>query len=289
MDRDLWVITFDHDDELFLLNKQIESLIYYENKLDYNIITNCTDHNKILEKMSDLGILGSLESAPFNYNIFSQTDFLSEKEINDQGYINQQLLKTQVYKKSNTNTHIILDCKNIILDSEILENLGPKVLLTRPHVFLGCYEYFTRLWHKGKQLPLRGASTPFIFEKSLLIELENYFESRQDFIKHFKRKYSITKKSTFKIMNEQNIPIRSVANCISEFYMYSLFEQKIRKNVSNTLDNNPRVLFQNSRKIDENLSYSKYNILAFHRKIVKKLGQEKSNQLIDYFLYKKWS
>ena len=93
MNRDLWVITFDNDDELFLLKKQIESLIYHKNKLDYNIITNCTDHNKILEKMSDLGILESLKSAPFDYNIFPQSEFLTEKEINDQSYINQQLLE----------------------------------------------------------------------------------------------------------------------------------------------------------------------------------------------------
>ena len=290
VDKDLWVVTFDDDEELFLLKKQIESLILWNYKLDYNIIINDSNHDKVVEKMRLCGILELIDAAKKNFNttIYERKDFISDKEAKDNGYISQQFLKLQVYKKSTKEQHIILDCKNIILDPNILYNLEPKVLLDAPQVFIGCYDYFTRIWHRGKHKPVRSPSTPFIFEKNILKKLEDFFVSRKNYIDIIHKSYPIKSLRAAKLAKKQRANKHRPSPHFSEFTVYSLFEQHIKEQsaISNTTDNNILILFQTSKKIDKSKDYSKYNILNIHRKSVSTLGQKKSEQLINYFLYK---
>ena len=281
MDRDIWTIVFNDNDELFLLKNQIISLIKFENTLSYNVIINETRSRETRLKMENLGIYDLLDKAPFKTCVYDAGDFLNKNEMHkSQGYINQQILKLQVYKKSPHIQHIILDAKDIACKKKPLEKFHPKRHLRRPNNFFGAYEHFMKKWYPdAKCIPVRPPSTPYLFKKQILKDLEESFGSREEYIEELKG-YYVPKTKFFRKLDKQINPDLQV-QCISEFFIYNLYEQKV-DHFYKEFTGSPIMHMQwLTCTEDDEKELGDASFISLHRKRVKVLGQEAAQKLID--------
>ena len=290
MNRDIWVVTFDDDAELFLLKKQIESLIIHSNKLTYNIIINSSlSHNKtVRKKMKQNGLYKLLETANFNYNIFKRSDFLAEGEhvtsLNRDDYIAQQLLKLQIYKKSQFKEHLVLDSKNILLNSKSLEINEPNEDISLPINFFACYEHFIKLWHKGNMIPVKGTFTPFLLKSNILESLELHFGTREKYIKALTQPFYLNIEKLRILAEKKYKDLLCDPDCLSEFLIYNLYEQKINNNYAPlSAENAIKLIHQASNQLFPDKIVIESDVLAFHRRWVRKLGIKNTEEIINHY------
>jgi hypothetical protein len=293
MIRDIWVIVFDDDEEIFLLKKQIQSLILYKNTLTYNIIINCSNDIEVRKKFKKQGITALLDTAKFECNIFKRSDFLTNDDCTTphtrDNYICQQLLKLQIYKRSRSKEHLVLDSKVILLNSRILNVNEPNRDISYPINFYGCYDYFITEWHNGSIIPVKGTATPFLFKRDVLESLEQYFSSKNQYFETLKKVFYVKSKKVEKIAIAKNPNFKNSPDCLSEFLIYSLFEKKI--NSDNITVPKKKNIIQRADQINDQL-YSKNflkkcDVLLFHRKFVKEIGIKKAELIINYYLEKR--
>ena len=269
--RDIWCVVFDNEYELFILKKQIESLILY-NDLEYNLVLNEKNTEPLFRKLKISGIIRMLENANFKYNIISLEDIIDLKIArNIKPYRLQQIIKLQVYKKSKYNEHVILDSKNIVLKKDVLKNFQPPAESDLVVEFGACYNYSINRWNNGVDLKIRRPLTPYIFKSEILSMLEKNFNSYDEYIK---------------VLSEPFPQYKGTYNILSEFTMYNIFEQCIDKNYKNNVNNKEITKFI-TMNTDNKVIHEHQSVLSFHRDFVKNLGYLKSNQIIDYFLYEK--
>ena len=280
MNRDIWTIVFDDDEELFLLKNQIRSLIHFENTLSYNIIINEFKTASIREKMQASGIFDLLDSAPFPTAVYDATDIVEIEELhNSQSYINQQILKLHAHVKSNCDEQVILDAKNVALSYKPIENFHPKKHIQVPNNFFGAYEHFWRRWYPiGDVVPVRPPSTPYLLKKEILLALEADFGSREDYINALKSFY-IPKTKYFRKLDKRINP-RIKVQCISEFFIYNLFEQKYDSNYQELTGPQMHILWLTD-SLDDEKPIESASFLSMHRKRVKNLGFKKAQHIID--------
>jgi hypothetical protein len=191
--RDVWVVVFHNDEELWLLEKQLQGLILHKNLYDYNIIINETgpaaDHckfriNDILERNQDPG---------FNIKVFLGEEFFHQfpdcMRVLDNtpaaGWIHQQVLKLLVYSASDKDEHIILDAKNIpikdycidLVDSSFELNKGENI-----PAFHG-FELFLKdkLNIVGDPISI-SCITPFLFEHKTLVHMHQVLDYSEFFV-----------------------------------------------------------------------------------------------------------
>ena len=283
MNRDIWTIVFNDEEELFLLKKQIESLIHYNNTLNYNIILNGNNCDVITQKLELLGITSLLNTVKFKVDIFTRQDFITDEEADTgnipcQGYLTQQMLKMQVHKKSLCDEHVILDAKNVMIKNNFLESCPGVLTREKPLHFFDCYNYYCKLWHKGKKRLVKGTNTPFIFKRSVLEEFEHEFKTRNDFINIFKTLYN----------NSSNATPNFHSHIFSEFIIYDLYEQYITKDYTSINDQDKIIARVQNFKFSKNniLKFDSIGIIALHRHIVKKHSVKKANSFLDKFIYK---
>lgn len=284
MNRDIWTIVFDNDQEIFLLKKQIESLIYFKNPLPYNIIINEFDSDFTRKKLKNTGILSLLKTANFKTSIYDMRDIVDPKYLHQsQGYVNQQILKLQVYTKSPCNEHLILDAKNIVSSPNIFNNFHPKGH-TPPLNFFGCFDVFNQRWHKGKIKTVRPFTTPYLFKKHILLALQNSFKSTD---RYFKILSSVSYEPTSKEMKrlDKRANPRNKVACISEFYIYNLFEQRYDRNYKEYTGPgmNVKWLFLADDLLENT---EDFDIISVHRKTVEQLGFEAIDDAVNRMIYK---
>jgi len=287
--RDIWVVIFDDNEELFLLKKQIESLILFKNTLTYNIIINADNVRNVRKKMKKIGILNLLETAKFSYNVFSKFNFLKQTEQyttqKRDGYISQQLLKLQIYRRSYAKEHLILDSKTIILNPLAITIDEPNRDISRPINFFACYEYFINKWHNGNIISTKGTATPFLFKNNILESLEIYFKSRTAYINELTQSFYISSKHIKQLALRKNKNYVDKGDCLSEFLIYNLFEQKINPRYVPTRKKPSLIrLYQNDDRIQLKDFIIEADVLLFHRKFVKKIGIERAEEIIDTYL-----
>jgi hypothetical protein len=284
MNRDIWTVVFNDEQELFLLKKQIESLIHYNNTLNYNIILNENNCDIITQKLDLLGITNLLNTAKFKVDVFTRQDFLSDEEADTgnipcQGYLVQQMLKMQVHKKSLCDEHVILDAKNIIVKDNFLESCPGALTRKSPLHFFDCYNYYCKLWHKGKKRLVKGTNTPFIFKRAILEDFEREFKTRNDFINIFKTLYG----------NSSDGAVFH-SHIFSEFIVYDLFEQYITKDYTSINNQDHIIARVEDFHFNKNSMYyyklDSIGIIALHRSIVKEHNIKKANNFLDKFIYK---
>lgn len=280
MNRDIWTIVFNDDEELFLLENQIKSLIHFKNTLPYNIIINEFDCTATREKMQLAGMFELLDSAPFETQVYNAEQIVNISELHDsQSYINQQILKLHAHKKSKCAEQVILDAKNVALSYQPIENFHPKRHLPVPNNFYGCYEHFLKRWYPGKQsVPVRPPSTPYLFKKEILEALEADFGSREKYIDALKSFYHPKTKYFKKLDKQVNSKLK--VQCISEFFIYNLFEQKHDPNYQELTGPQMHIHWLTS-SIDDGKPIDGAYFLSLHRKRVKNLGLRKAQHIID--------
>ena len=286
MHRDIWVVTFDNDEELFLLKKQIESLILHGNTLTYNIIINSSDDIAVRLKMKRSGILKLLTMSNFDYNIFKRSQFLAEDEwMTSQkrdNYISQQLLKLQIYRRSLAKEHLILDSKTILLNSKALEIKEPNGDISSPINFFGCYEYFTKIWHNSNSIPVKGTATPFLFKNNILESLEMHFNSRENYIKELTQPFYVNRLK--RLAEKKDKTVLTNPDCLSEFLIYNLYEQKVNKNYTPLAKKREiKRMCQTSIQLFSKDFLAENDILLFHRKFVKEMGITNAEKIIDHY------
>ncbi len=292
MNRDIWTVVFNDDQELFLLKKQIESLIHYNNTLNYNIILNENNCDIITQKLDLLGITNLLNTAKFKVDVFTRQDFLSDEEADTgnipcQGYLVQQMLKMQVHKKSLCDEHVILDAKNVIVKDNFLESCPGALTRKSPLHFFDCYNYYCKLWHKGKKRLVKGTNTPFIFKRAILEDFEREFKTRNDFIKIFKTLYG----NSSEVMQYLSsiVPPDFHSHIFSEFIVYDLFEQYITKDYTSINNQDHIIKRVEDFHFNENsmlIKLDSIGIIALHRYIVKEHNIKEANNFLDKFIYK---
>lgn len=278
MNRDIWVIIFDNDEEIFLLRKQIESLIKVNNSLSYNIIINEFNTYSTRKKLKRSGIISLLKLANFKTKIYDMCDIVDIEFLHQsQGYINQQILKLQVHTQSNCNEHMILDAKNIITSRYILDTFSPS-RHTPPNTFFGCYEYCIQKWHNGKLINVRPFETPYLFKRYILEAMQGSFQSKNKYFRALRSKYE-AKQKPFKLLNKKT---KNKVACISEFYMYNIFEQRYDRNYTEYLGPAAKInwIFNENFLIDTDV-----DIVNLHRKTVEVIGTTKSEEIINSIIY----
>lgn len=129
-DRDIWVVVFQNELELWLLEKQLAGLILHKNLYSYNIVINevgfkqdeCLDAvNAILRK----------HRCDFEINVFTFSQLIDgeedcikiAKQTANFGWINQQLCKLLIYKFTKHAESIILDAKNIPINDYCIDRI----------------------------------------------------------------------------------------------------------------------------------------------------------------------
>lgn len=278
MNRDIWTIVFDDPDELFLLKNQIKSLIKYKNTLPYNLIINHNHCGKVRMKLDTMGITDMLNSAPFPTSVFDARDIIDINELHPHSYINQQILKLHVYRKSNCSEHIILDAKDIAVKEKPLEQFNPKRHIKEPINFVGAYEHFLLHWHPGiKIMPVRPPSTPYLFRKNVLVSMEKSFKNRETYIQKLHGQYLPQTKRFKKIDKRTN---QFEVYCISEFIMYNLYEQLIDPDYKEIHGPQTLVLYLATPE-DDHKEVKNASFLSLHRKRVKSLGLRKAQEIIN--------
>lgn len=280
MNRDIWTVAFNDDEELFLLKNQIKSLIHFGNTLPYSIILNEFDCTEIRDKMQQNGIFELLESAVFETNVYDAAHIVSMHELHtSQSYINQQILKLHAHKRSKCAEQVILDAKNVALSYQAIENFHPKKHMQVPNNFFGCYEHFVKRWYPKKQVvPIRPPSTPYLFKKEILEALESDFITREKYINALTSFYHPKSKYFKKLDKQVNSHLK--VQCISEFFIYNLFEQKYDPNYQELTGPQMHILWL-TNSIDDKKSIDGAYFLSLHRKRVKNLGLKKAQHIID--------
>tara|TARA_R110000868_G_scaffold400131_1_gene674318 strand:+ start:497 stop:1363 length:867 start_codon:yes stop_codon:yes gene_type:complete len=282
MKTDIWTIVFDNDEEIFLLKKQIESLIQIKNTLPYNIIINEFNPSNTRKKLKKSRILSLLKTAKFETNVYNMCDIVESKYLHQsQGYVNQQILKLHVHIKSKCNDHIILDAKNIITSRYIIDNFHPKRHQI-PSGFLGCYEFFNQRWHNGKIIPVRPFTTPYQFKKNILLALQKSFNSDIKYVKALTAQYIPTSKPIQRLNKTVNRKLKVL--CISEFYIYNLFEQRYDRNYTEYSGPSAKIAWIYSMD-DVPSEIQDYDVCTIHRKTVEKIGTVTAEKIINKFIY----
>jgi len=272
MDKDIWNVVFDNEYELFLLKKQVESLLL-NNDLEYNLVLNEENPDILLSKLKSMNIIDILETANFKYNIFTLEDMIDLNIAkNIKPYRLQQIIKLQVYKKSKYDNHIILDSKNIVFKKDALKNFQPMYESDEDPEFDSCYEYCIARWNNSKKIKIRRPLTPYLFKSGILSMLEKNFDSYNEYIEILSNPFPSSGD------NSNNI--------LSEFTMYNVFEKCFDKNYKDTFDNPVMPKFITKNTDSKKLS-KLHSVISIHRNVVKDIGYIKSNEIIDYFLYKK--
>jgi len=230
--------------------------------------------------MRSAEIFDLLESAPFETNVYDAGQIVSYTELHkSQSYINQQILKLHAHKRSKCDEQVILDAKNVALSYRPIENFHPKRHIQQPNNFFGCYEHFVQRWYPGQKLiPIRPPSTPYLFKKEILEALEADFYTRENYIMHLQEFYHPRSKY-FKKLDKRVNP-RLKVQCISEFFIYNLFEQKYDSDYQE-LTGPPMHILWLTNPLDDEKEPEAASFLSLHRKRVKNLGIKKAQLLID--------
>ena len=192
--RDIWVVVFHNDEELWLLEKQLQGLILHKNLYDYNIIINETgpaaDHckfriNDILERNNDPG---------FNIKVFFRNDFFHQfpdcmrvlDNTPEAGWIHQQVLKLLVYSASDKDEHIILDAKNIPIKDyciDLVDSSFELITDEKPAPWFHGFELFLKdkLNIVGDPISI-FCITPFLFDHKTLAHMHQVLDYSEFFV-----------------------------------------------------------------------------------------------------------
>lgn len=186
IEKDIWMVVFDNEYELLLLEQAIYAYDRLGEKTPINIIINEFDNQiccKIQEHIlsfennldlriyfpTDLLYKDELE------RIFKRIELAKEVHYQGIGWVVQQYLKLAVYRKSTAVYSYILDCKNIPVKKNAIELLGDAHTFED---FDGTFiydDYKMLLIEKGLikslQIPQRSVLTPFIFKNSVLRDM----------------------------------------------------------------------------------------------------------------------
>ena len=182
-DKDIWIIVFDDDTELYLL----ETSLYFYNLFDettpINIIINELDYYKCESICNRLYALNlSIPITIYHADeLLSESELIEIKKIKNKmegfdgfGWIVQQYLKLIIHRKSKSEYSYILDCKNIPIKQNAIE------MISDYHSFEGSGYDGTSYYNDFKiHLRARGilkdnshcpksVMTPFIFKNSIL-------------------------------------------------------------------------------------------------------------------------
>jgi hypothetical protein len=281
MNRDIWVVVYNNNAEVWLLSQQLRSLIRLKNKMPYNIVINHNDEKAretealfAKHKISEL-----IGQAKFPIRIFYEDEIIPSQYslANINGYANQQLIKLQVYKRSPCNEHIILDAKNIFLDLDPIKNYKPRNVST-PMIsqhFIPCYETSLNRWHKGqKPKKIIPVLTPYLFKKSVLRALEEDFESTDEYFQWISQPFESTKLWRWHPYLFQNY--HKTTFCLSEFVIYNLFEQTLPyyRKWWKRIPKQDKIgrICKTRKHLDATYLTKKSNIITLHRNLVEEIG-----------------
>jgi len=285
MKRDIWTIVHDDKYELWLLSKQIESYLIKEVPNRYNVIINDPDNvcKKIRSKLQKfVSRLNKRHQKNIEVHIWFRSDFLNDNEVVKEhehdmsGYINQQLLKLQVYKCSNYQDHVVLDAKNIFLTKDAANQVTGYKGSSEHYGFAGCYNQCCNRWFGGRFIKISHMANPFVFKRKVLKALEKDFGSRAAYFKFLTQPFELENEKLYALAKEYNNREPKRHNgVLSEFVTYCVFQQyynnltdfkapvqstKNRKNVF-LLNRNEKPNY--SRKV-----YNEHYFLSYHKTII---------------------
>lgn len=223
--REIWTVVFNDETELFLLKMQLESLIIHNNTFKYNIIINEYDSSPVLDylKSEDFNML--IEASSFPIEIFKRQDILSDHEVTENGYVDQQLLKLFCHYKTDVEEIVILDPKNIAMWNNPIDLVKPYAQLKKLIHFHNCFSECIERWHKEKIVFPRPYYTPYLFKKQILIQLEKDFETRKKYLDFLIKRFSEPSKTLKKFLKKD--PRLPKYTRLSEFIIYNMFEQTL--------------------------------------------------------------
>ena len=283
MDRDAWSIVFYHEQECWLVTQQLKSLIHFNNTLEYNLVIN-EDRRGIKRTVALLkkyGFYDLAKKSKFPINIYTREDLIGLHHYLGCGYIDQQLIKLRVYKKSKYKESIILDGKLIAVKENPLDDIQPA-RHSLPYSFYGWWEYCLRKWHKSSfktkdfKQP-RLVRVPYIFKNDILKALENDFEDEAAYFDFLKQdrfpKYSYFR-SILKNSSWEH------PGYLSEFMIYNLFEQYYDENYVEEYPNPTSLCFV--KKGDE-VPLENEPFISLHRQLVKELGFDRAEALVKKY------
>lgn len=284
MDRDIWSIVFEDDNEAWLVTQQLKSLILFENSFDYNLVINADNFKRTKQLLKHYKFFSLAKKSNFAVNIYTREDLVSNNHYAANGYIDQQLIKLSIYKKSQCKESIILDAKNIAIKKDPLRYFTAKPRQLPPNNFFGCWEACLDRWHNGKIKEVRPTTTPYLFNNNILLQLANDFINEDEYFLFLKSKFQ-SKKIYFKELDKLRNPNGNGFNCLSEFIIYDMFEQKI------SLDDKERLPIQEpttSIHVRNNPNVyllKEASFLSIHRNFIQQYGKESASTLIKKCIY----
>jgi spore coat polysaccharide biosynthesis protein SpsF (cytidylyltransferase family) len=283
VNRDVWTIVFNDKNEIWLLLQQIESYFLRQVPNDFNIIINEDDKTcKVLRKkiQGHIGILEKSHKRPVDIKIWFRSDLLEKSETSNHGYINQQLLKLQLYRLSTYEEHVILDAKNIFMTQDAANKVS-GVSSSEIHTgFIGCYEACCNRWFNKKLVKISNMANPFVFKNKILAALENDFDSREDYFAFLKQSFSVKNDALFKMAKEKNSSVKRENGWLSEFVVYCVFYNYYNKikdfkfpiipagNRKNVL------LMYRDRYPELPEDYNEHYFISYHRGLIKHYGKK---------------
>lgn len=278
MNRDIWSIVFNDLEEAWLVTQQLKSLIYFKNTLDYNLVINESDIKQTKNLLRKHGFFNLTNQAEFAVNLYSRQELIDNNHYAACGYIDQQLIKLRVYKKSKCAESVILDGKNIAIKEDPLKDFSPRSH-RQPYSFYGWWEHCLDKWNNGNIKYPRPVSTPYLFKNQILESLENEFEDEIDYFRFLKQEFP-PKKEYFKAL-QRNV---SHPNYLSEFIIYNMFEQHVDENyVELHISPTTSCPIQQGNELPEKND----SFISIRRKFVKQIGIERAGDLVKK--YTGWS
>lgn len=186
-DSDIWMVVFDDEVELYLLETNLYFYNLFNETAPINVIINELDYHvceSISNRLSELDLSISLTIYHAD-EILTESEFEEIKKFKTRlksfegfGWIVQQYLKLLIHRKSTKQCSYIFDCKNIPIRKGAIDNV------TDFHNFEGSgsdgslpYNDF-KLYLQGKGIlkdkshSPRSVMTPFIFETSVLKRMD---------------------------------------------------------------------------------------------------------------------